>query len=329
VSRRIPALLLSAVLILVAGCNGGDDKKESSKAGPFAFPTVSTDKVGEEPKVVSSTEPPSTTQMKVLHQGTGRPVGKDDVVVTNVKGQVWDKGGVDLPAFVNSFKTGDLLIRPVDSVVPAWKQALPGVKVGSRVVLVAPPTDGFGPQGNSGVGIFPTDTIMFVIDIVDAIAPRTAADGKAVKVADDPDLPTVTTGKDPKIKVPSVSAPTDLKQVLLQQGTGDKIEAGQTIVVEYVGVLWRDGKPFDSSWGTGRHPFVARLVALDAATGGQGIIEGWVKGLVGEKVGSRIMLVVPPKLGYGKAGNDEAGIKGTDTLVFVIDVLGAYGHATT
>jgi peptidylprolyl isomerase len=326
---RVPALVLTAVLLLLAGCNGGGGKKDSASAGPFVFPTVSTDKVGEEPKIVSRGEPPATTQVKVLHEGTGRAVGKADVIVTDVKGQVWDKSGVDLPAFVNSFKTGDLLIRPIDQVVPAWTTALPGLKIGSRVLLVAPPAAGFGDQGNSGVGIFPTDTIMFVIDIVDSLAPGTAADGKPVTVPVDPDLPTVTAGKNPRVKVPSVDPPADLKQVLLQQGTGDKIQAGQTVVVEYVGVLWKGGKQFDSSWGTGRHPFAARLVVTDPKTGQQGIIEGWVKGLVGEKVGSRVLLVVPPKFGYGKSGNEDAGISGTDTLVFAIDILGAYGHATT
>ena len=35
------------------------------------------------------------------------------------------------------------------------------------------------------------------------------------------------------------------------------------------------------------------------------------------------MLVIPPADGYGKTGNSRAGIKGTDTLVFVVDILGA------
>jgi peptidylprolyl isomerase len=325
---RISALLLTAVLLLLAGCGGGDGKKDA-KAGPFTFPTVSTDKVGEEPVIVSSTEPPTTTQLKVLHEGTGKQVGKDDVIVTDLKGQVWDKGGVDLPPFVNSFKSGDLLIRPIDQVVPAWTKVLPGLKVGSRVLMVVPPADGFGNQGNSGADIFPTDTIMFVIDILDTWSPGTMANGKAVRVTPDAGLPSVTSGKAPKVTVPKVDPPKDLAKRLLLQGSGATIEAGQTVVVQYVGVLWRTGKPFDSSWEPGRHPFAARLVVTNAETGEQGIIEGWVKGLAGQKVGSRVLLVVPPKLGYGASGNEDAGIKGTDTLVFVIDVLGAYGHAAT
>lgn len=331
VPSAVLGVVLGAVLVVLAGCGGGGkgDDQDSAHAGPFAFPTVSTEQFGQEPKIVSNTEPPTTTQLKVLHKGSGRPVGKDDVVVTNVKGQVWDKSGVDLPPFVNSFATGNLLIRPVTSVVPAWAKYLPGVPVGSRVLLVAPPADGFGDQGDSSVGIFPADTIMFVIDIVDSVAPGTMADGKAVALTADPKLPTVSGGRNPKITVPKGSAPTGLVDRLLIQGAGAKVEQGQTILAEYVGALWRDGKVFDSSWEDGRHPFAARLSASDPTTGESGVIEGWVRGLVGEKVGSRVLLVVPPKLGYGKAGNSDAGIKPTDTLVFVIDILGVYGHATT
>jgi peptidylprolyl isomerase len=59
------------------------------------------------------------------------------------------------------------------------------------------------------------------------------------------------------------------------------------------------------------------------------VITGWSSGLRGVKVGSRVMLVIPPKDGYGSSGNSQAGIKGTDTLVFVVDVLAAFSTHTT
>ncbi len=36
-----------------------------------------------------------------------------------------------------------------------------------------------------------------------------------------------------------------------------------------------------------------------------------------------MLLAIPPKLGYGEDGNEGAGIKGTDTLYFVVDILAA------
>ena len=53
------------------------------------------------------------------------------------------------------------------------------------------------------------------------------------------------------------------------------------------------------------------------------MIPGWDKGLVGQTVGSRVLLVIPPSDAYGSAGQSQAGIKGTDTLVFVVDIISA------
>ena len=95
------------------------------------------------------------------------------------------------------------------------------------------------------------------------------------------------------------------------------------MVVQYVGAIWRSGK------GTGRSSTppgsgTSRSASPSASQPSQ-VIPGWDKGLVGQTVGSRVMLVIPPADGYGKTGNSQAGIKGTDTLVFVVDVLGAFG----
>ena len=51
---------------------------------------------------------------------------------------------------------------------------------------------------------------------------------------------------------------------------------------------------------------------------------GWDEGLVGQTVGSQVLLVVPPDKGYGTTGSSDGAIKGTDTLVFVVDILDAY-----
>jgi peptidylprolyl isomerase len=84
---------------------------------------------------------------------------------------------------------------------------------------------------------------------------------------------------------------------------------GQTLITQYVGLNWRTGKAFDSSWAR-KQPFGFQLDAKPAQ-----IIPAWDKGLIGVPVGSRVMLIVPPAQGYGKTGNTQAGIKGTDTLV--------------
>ena len=52
------------------------------------------------------------------------------------------------------------------------------------------------------------------------------------------------------------------------------------------------------------------------------VIRGWDDGLVGQRVGSRVLLSIPSELGYGERGVPQAGIKGGDTLVFVTEILG-------
>ncbi len=134
-------------------------------------------------------------------------------------------------------------------------------------------------------------------------------------------LPTVTapaanSTAGPTIKIPAkTTAPKTLQVKPLIKGTGAVVKKGQDIAVQYTGVIWRTGKVFDSSW--------SRNTPLTTVIGEGQVIKGWDTGLVGQTVGSRVLLVIPPADGYGSAGASAAGIKGTDTLVFVVDILAA------
>jgi FKBP-type peptidyl-prolyl cis-trans isomerase len=133
-------------------------------------------------------------------------------------------------------------------------------------------------------------------------------------------LPTVsaTTGQAPTITIPKKTAPPNkLVVTTLIKGSGPPITKGEEVVTQYVGVIWRTGGVFDSSWSRGA-PFGFQIGASPSQ-----IIPGWDTGLLGVPVGSRVMLVIPPKDGYGSSGESSAGIKGTDTLVFVVDILDA------
>ena len=132
-------------------------------------------------------------------------------------------------------------------------------------------------------------------------------------------LPTVTepagkAGHDQDPGQPRAEGPHQLKTLV--QGTGTKVAKGDYVVVQYTGVIWRTGKVFDSSWSRSQ-PFAFNV-------GSGQVIKGWDTGLIGQPVGSRVLLVIPPADGYGSAGQSQVGIKGTDTLVFVVDILGAY-----
>ena len=94
------------------------------------------------------------------------------------------------------------------------------------------------------------------------------------------------------------------------------MQAGDLLVVNYVGETWDDGKVFDSSFDRGAP------AAFQIGVGQ--VVKGWDAALVGQTVGSRVVMALPPELGYGTEGNADAGISGTDTLVFVVDIIATY-----
>jgi peptidylprolyl isomerase len=157
-----------------------------------------------------------------------------------------------------------------------------------------------------------------VIDVLQAFASTQGATGKHITDGGGA-LPKVTvqTGTGPQIAIPKGNPPAKLVKTTLVQGTGTPVKAGQSIVVRYVASIWRTGKVFNDNWPTTQSPTSPPNVFQL----GQ-LIPAWNTGLVGVPIGSRVMLVVPPAEGYGKTGQKSAGITGTDTLVFVIDILG-------
>ena len=111
-----------------------------------------------------------------------------------------------------------------------------------------------------------------------------------------------------------VPEPTDqLQKAVLFEGDGAVVEKGNAVVVKYLGQVYDGKKPFDENFSTDK--------PTSFAIGNGAVIKGWDQTIVGSKVGTRMVIAVPPDLGYGEEGNPDAGIKGTDTLYFVIDVL--------
>ena len=120
-------------------------------------------------------------------------------------------------------------------------------------------------------------------------------------------------GDKPVLTFPDTPAQHDLGVKVLKQGDGETVEAGDDIEVNYYGQVW-GGRMFDNSYDRGS--------SISFPIGVGAVIGGWDEGLVGQAIGSRVMLSIPPHQGYGSRGMPQAGIKGTDTLVFVVDVVG-------
>ena len=126
-------------------------------------------------------------------------------------------------------------------------------------------------------------------------------------------------GEAPTLTFPQGPPPPGLVKLVTSEGTGPQAQQGDLMVAHYVGQIW-NGKVFDSSYEKGD----PADFALDQGR----IVDGWLEGLTGVKAGSRVLLSVPPDKGYKAEGRQQAGISGTDTLAFVIDVIGTYPRTT-
>ena len=117
----------------------------------------------------------------------------------------------------------------------------------------------------------------------------------------------------PEITIPEGEPPAELLIDDLVVGEGDEATIGKRVIVHYVGVAWSNGREFDASWNRGD--------TFDFRLGAREVIEGWDRGVKGMKVGGRRRLTIPPDLGYGSRGAGGV-IKGGETLVFVVDLVG-------
>ncbi|MCC2314548.1 FKBP-type peptidyl-prolyl cis-trans isomerase [Cellulomonas xiejunii] len=120
-------------------------------------------------------------------------------------------------------------------------------------------------------------------------------------------------GTKPTLTFPDSAPSEELEVVVLSRGDGALVEAGQDIEVHYLGQAWQGGV-FDNSFDRGS--------SISFPIGVGAVIAGWDEGLVGQQVGSRVLLSIPSHLAYGDRGVPQAGIKGGDTLVFVVDIVG-------
>ncbi len=315
--RRIAALLAVPPLAVLALAGCGSSTSSSS-------PTVSVSgQFGTIPKVnIPKETAGKSLAVKTLVKGTGPALTKSDAFVGNYAVYIWNGKTSKLAESTFATKSPALFSG---QLLPGLETALQGRTMGSRVLAVIPPAQGYGKTGNSQAGVTAKDTLVFVVDMIKEFPNTASASGSKVSSGGG-SLPAVTAGKSgaaPTITIPkSGKPPTSLVTKTLIKGSGPAVTKGQTVVTQYVGQIWRTGKVFDSSWSRGQ-PFGFTIGSTPSQ-----VITGWDNGLIGQTVGSRVMLVVPPAEGYGKTGSTQAGIKGTDTLVFVVDILGAVSPTT-
>jgi FKBP-type peptidyl-prolyl cis-trans isomerase len=316
--RRIVALFVVPLIafLALAGCG-------SSPPPPANSTVTAKGAFGSTPKVtIPKVKASSALAVKTLIEGKGATVTKADLFLSNFTIYVWSGKTNKL---LDSTYSSSPQVLPA-SLLPGIESAVTGKKLGSRILAVIPPKQGYGTSGNSQLGVKGTDTLVFVLDLIQKYDSGKVGATGTQSYSGGGSLPTVSAAKGsaPTITIPKGgTAPTTLVSKTLIKGTGATVAKGQDVVAQYVGVNWRTGKVFDSSW-TRSLPYSFKIGASPSE-----VIPGWDKGLVGQTVGSRVLLIVPPSDAYGSAGQSQAGIKGTDTLVFVVDIVGAVTPGAT
>jgi FKBP-type peptidyl-prolyl cis-trans isomerase len=320
--RRIAAALLVplAACAALAGCG--------SAKGPAADPNGAVKVTGAFDKAPKVSIPSAKAGSKLVFstpiKGTGAVLASGDSALANVALYKWS--GTKHSLVDSTYASGPQII-PAQMGLVGLTDALKGARMGSRIVAVLPPKYGYGSSGQSSLQISGTDTVVWVIDLLQQYTATQSASGTQVS-AGGGKLPSVTakTGQAPVVSVPkNTTPPKKLSVTTLIKGSGPTLAKGDTVVTQYVGVNWRTDKVFGASWPTSEN---AAGQLLSFQVGGTQVLPGLSDALAGIPVGSRVMVVIPPALGYGpEGGQSSAGIEKNDTLVFIVDVLGSQAAA--
>jgi hypothetical protein len=306
--RRTAAAIIAATLLL-AGCSGGGDDPDptssASSTASAADALAALDEVtvtgdpGTEPEITADWPfEIGADAAKVLDAGDGADIADGQLISLHLRA-VSGADGADQGGTYSGDPQSYWMSDQSSSTLPeALANAVIGQQVGVRVLYAGPRTLDSGEESS----------LIWVVDVMATQDVLDAPDGEAVTPAEG--LPTVTLADDgePSITTVDTAAPTELVVQPLIQGTGPEVTSTGTVVANYSGWLW-DGTSFDSSWSRGA-PTDFSLSQ---------VIAGWTQGLAGQTVGSQVLLIVPPDLGYGD--EDTSSIPGGSTLIFVVDIL--------
>lgn len=321
-SRSVTGTLVAVLLVAALSACGADEAAGGGAPG-FDALEISGD-VGSVPEVTFADEMSvESPQTRTVVEGEGATLGPDDQVLVNY----WLGNGFTGEPVQDSFgatSAGSLVTlgappappQTLDQVTSAAVSRLieEGATVGSRIAGVGTPPQLLELPGVPELGIGNLDPLVLVVDLVAEPLDGPAGDAEEDQPAWVPQL-REEDGVPVSWSFDGTPEPTDqLRSSTLLAGEGPEIEKGDVLAADYLGQVYGGEKPFDESYSREPAGFGIGL--------GQ-VIGGWDEALVGTTVGSRVVLAVPPDLGYGGQGNEAAGISGDDTLYFAVDILGA------
>ena len=300
--RLLGAMTALALCLGLSACGGKSDG--GSHSGDTMQGVSASGKLGSKPDISFKTPFKVENQAhQVIQEGNGEVIRDGDRVCTRslaldaktgkVINSTWDKSSPECSIVISK------------KSIPAYYDTFKGLKVNSTVAV------GIDESGSGSSQA--TDSYIMALTFVSRSKDLTRAQGQ--KVTDLPNnLPKISLddkGK-PSLDLNGYKPEAGLVVQPLIKGKGAKVGQHQSVSANYTGWLASDGKQFDSSWDRGQ----ASDFSLDQ------VIKGWQQGLAGQTVGSQVLLVIPPDLGYGS--QKQQSIPANSTLIFVVDILAAY-----
>lgn len=311
--RAIFAAILTVLgVVALTGCSTSGDA--GPQPGSASNAVHITGEFGTNPTIkIDSPATAKDVECTTVIEGSGNRATEGQMITVDIGIYNGNNGELIQSTSFDGSDRQDFVIQ--EGLLPGLQTGFTCVKEGSRVVVAVPPKDGFGAEGNADIGISGTDTLLFVIDTHRVYLAR--AQGESVPA--DSGMPTVTlsTTGQPGVTVPRTTAPAEQKISTLMKGSGQKVKSGDTVVVHYSGFLWDDGSQFDSSWSSNTP---TKFTVGDGVNDQGQVIQGFSNAIIGQTVGSQVVTVIPPGLGYGEQGTGT--IPPNATLIFVVDILG-------
>ncbi|MDP9118074.1 MAG: FKBP-type peptidyl-prolyl cis-trans isomerase [Actinomycetota bacterium] len=325
--KTLAATAVAVAAILALGACSGSKKARSSSApatsGSIASATTTAQGVqvtggfGTKPSlVVPTSAAPAALTQQTITQGAGAAIVAKDTVIVNYVGQTWAQKNGAPNVFDSSFTRGTpaAFVIGANAVIPGWDKTLVGKQVGSRVVLTIPPADGYGATGQSSANIGPTDTLVFVIDLVADYKPDASAPGTIEPNLPATGLPKFTNvpGQKPVISsTTGVKVPAQPTSTLVVLGSGAKIDSAKTLLLQIVQTDIATGKTSQATWGVGPQAVPASSVL------------GLADKLTGKTIGSRAVVLTPPHAAT-PATATAAARSAIPAEILIVDVIGQF-----
>jgi peptidylprolyl isomerase len=318
--RTIPALVLTAGLALSLGACSGGPAPLFGGCTPHFESGVASEQIdaegrfGTKPEVNFPTPLfADRTEVTKLEEGEGDPLYPSQTVDFQISAFYAESGD---PLTASSYEDSEPVRRTITEGDDVLGLALQCAKVGSRYAIITTMDNVLTDDAIAQNSLDPDVNVIAVLDVQRGFLGK-ANGADQLPAAGFPSVALAPDGQ-PGITPLNEDPPKDLKIQVLKRGGGQEVTEGDDVVVHFTGLAWGEDEPFQSTWDTG----VPSTQRASVGSGTEeGIIEGFAEAIIGERVGSQVVVIIPPEFGYTN-GEAPPGVDAEATLIFVIDILG-------